>query len=195
MAVGRERLRISRDLHDLLGQSLSAIALKGDLAIRLLRSDTGAARGEIESLATVARDALRGVRAVARDEHMVSLPDELDGAAVLLSAAGISARIDADVAGLTPPAAQTFAWALREGVANVLRHSEARICSITAARQNGTLRLEIVNDGAGPPGGGGRGLAGLAERAHALSGTVTAGLTDTDRFRLLVTIPEEGGAP
>lgn len=79
-AVGEERVRLSRDLHDLLGQSLSAISLKGDLALRLLAKDPAAARAEIESLTEVAREALRDTRAIARDEHAVSLSTELDGA-------------------------------------------------------------------------------------------------------------------
>jgi two-component system sensor histidine kinase DesK len=84
LAVGRERLRVSRDVHDLLGQSLSAVSLKGDLALRLLPTDTAAARAEIESLTDVARGALRDVRAVAQDEHVVSLPAEVDAATALL---------------------------------------------------------------------------------------------------------------
>jgi two-component system, NarL family, sensor histidine kinase DesK len=138
LAVGRERLRVSRDLHDLLGHSLSAVSLKGDLAIRLLRSDPPAARAEIESLTGVAREALRGVRAVTRDEHLVSLRTETEGAAALLSAAGIDARIDLDLPDLPPAVEQVLAWAVREGVTNVLRHSRASTCSITAG---GTGRL------------------------------------------------------
>jgi two-component system sensor histidine kinase DesK len=110
--------------------------------------------------------------AVARDEHIVSLNTELDSAAALLSAAGTTARIDADLADLARPVEETLAWAVREGVANILQHSGALACSITAARQNGTVRLEIVNDRAHPLGGEGHGLAGLTERAHALSGIV-----------------------
>lgn len=191
LAVGRERLRVSRDLHDLLGQSLSAVSLKGDLALRLLRSDPPAARAEIESLTGVARDALRGVRAVTRDQHAVSLRTETDGAAALLGAAGIQARVDLDLPGLPPAAEEVLAWAVREGVTNVLRHSQARACSIIAGRRDGRVVLEIVNDGARTPAGAGSGLAGLAERAGALSGSVVAGPVRDGRFRLLVEIPIE----
>jgi signal transduction histidine kinase len=79
LATARERLRISRDLHDLLGQSLTAISLKADLAARLLHTDAGQARGEVEDLTTVAHDALHGVRAVALDEYRVSLRTEIQG--------------------------------------------------------------------------------------------------------------------
>jgi two-component system sensor histidine kinase DesK len=191
LAVGRERLRVSRDLHDLLGHSLSAVSLKGDLAIRLLRSDPPAARAEIESLTGVAREALRGVRAVTRDEHLVSLRTETQGAAALLSAAGIDARIDLDLPDLPPAVDQVLAWAVREGVTNVLRHSQASTCSITAGRRDGQARLEIVNDGVRAPAGEGSGLAGLTERATALSGSVSAGPLGDGRFRLLLEVPEE----
>jgi two-component system sensor histidine kinase DesK len=191
LAVGRERLRVSRDLHDLLGQSLSAVSLKGDLALRLLRSDPSAARAEIASLTEVARDTLRGVRAVTSDEHAVSLRTEIEGAVALLTAAGIDARVDLDLPGLARPVENVLAWAVREGVTNVLRHSQASTCSITAGRWDGNARLEIVNDGARAPVGEGSGLAGLAERAGALTGSAAAGRTGDGRFRLLVEVPEE----
>ena len=193
LAVGRERLRVSRDLHDLLGQSLSAVSLKGDLALRLLRSDPPAARAEIASLTQVARDTLRGVRAVTSNEHAVSLRTEIDGAAALLSAAGIDARIELDLPDLPPPVENVLAWAVREGVTNVLRHSQASSCSITAGRWDGHVRLEIVNDGvpAAAGQGSGSGLAGVTQRATALAGSVSAGPVGDGRFRLLVEVPEE----
>ncbi|MEU1390616.1 MULTISPECIES: histidine kinase [unclassified Nonomuraea] len=191
-AVGEERVRVSRDLHDLLGQSLSAISLKGDLALRLLAKDAGAARAEIESLTGVARDALRDVRAITRDELAVSLRTEIDGAAALLGAAGVDTRLD--VAALPPlsgPAHDALAWAIREGTTNLLRHSEATTCAITVARGDGTVRLEIVNDGVRGVGGPGSGLAGVTERARAASGSSSTAVHD-GRFRLSVEVPEEG---
>ncbi|WP_433475135.1 sensor histidine kinase [Spirillospora sp. CA-142024] len=190
VAIGRERLRVSRDLHDLLGQSLSAVSLKGDLALRLLSKDTPAARAQIENLTLVARDALAGMRAVTRNEHSVSLEEETRGVTALLGAAGIDVRLDVRLPGLAPAVQDVLAWAVREGVTNVLRHSDARICTITASRRGGTVRLEIVNDGVREPKGGGSGLAGLAERARALSGSVSADGAK-GRFRMLVEIPEE----
>ena len=146
LEIGRERLRVSRDLHDLLGQSLSAVSLKADLAVRLLRTDQEAAREQIEDLRGLARGALHDVRTLARDEHAVSLRAETDGAAALLAAAGIRASITVNLPGLPAPAEQVLAWAVREGVTNMLRHSDARTCSITGTREDGTARLEIVND-------------------------------------------------
>jgi two-component system sensor histidine kinase DesK len=191
LAIGRERLRVSRDLHDLLGQSLSAVSLKGDLAKRLLHRDPVAARAEIEGLTRVARDALRGMRAVARDQHAVSLRAETDAAATLLSAAGIGARIDLDLPRLPEQLEAVLAWAVREGVTNVLRHSEPTACRITAGRRDGRVWLEIVNDGARPPARGGSGLAGLGERARGLSGSVSSERTRDGRFRLTVELPQE----
>jgi two-component system, NarL family, sensor histidine kinase DesK len=191
LAIGRERLRVSRDLHDLLGQSLSAVSLKGDLAKRLLHRDLPAARAEIEGLTQVARDALRDMRAVARDQHAASLRTETDAATALLSAAGIQARVDLDLPELPQRAEAVLAWVVREGVTNVLRHSEASTCSITGALRHGRVRLEIVNDGARPPTGGGSGLAGLGERARALAGSVSSDRTRDGRFRLAVELPRE----
>jgi two-component system sensor histidine kinase DesK len=167
------------------------VSLKGDLAIRLLRSDPPAARAEIQSLTEVARDTLRGVRAVTSDEHVVSLSAEIEGAAALLSAAGIDARIDLDLPDLPPPVENVLAWTVREGITNVLRHSQASTCSITAERRDGMVRLEIENDGLPASVGRGSGLAGLTERATALSGSVWGGPVGDRSFKLLLEVPEE----
>jgi two-component system sensor histidine kinase DesK len=190
-AVGQERVRLSRDLHDLLGQSLSAISLKGDLALRLLSKDPAAARAEVESLTEVARDALRDTRAITRDEHAVSLRTEIDGAAALLGAAGVHTRLDvAELPTLPVPVQSALAWAIREGTTNLLRHSQAQSCAITVSRHRGTVRLEIVNDGVRETAGHGSGLSGVAERARAVAGTSSATVRD-GRFRLRVEVPEE----
>ncbi|MEV0306586.1 sensor histidine kinase [Nonomuraea fuscirosea] len=191
-AVGAERIRVSRDLHDLLGQSLSAISLKGDLALRLLAKDTAVARAEIQSLTGVARDALHGVRAITHGQHTVSLRTEIDGAAALLGAAGVDTRLDvSDLPPLPASARSALAWAVREGTTNLLRHSEAGSCAITLSRQRGMIRLDIVNDGVrgDQVSEHGFGLAGVAERAQAASGTFEAGVYD-GRFRLSVEVPE-----
>ncbi|MGW0196602.1 sensor histidine kinase [Nonomuraea sp. NPDC003201] len=190
-AVGEERLRLSRDLHDLLGQSLSAVSLKGDLALALFDQDRRTARAEVAGMAEVARDALRDLRAITRGEHSVSLRSELDGAGVLLDTAGIRADITANLpADLEPPQERLLAWAVREGVTNLLRHSRARTCTITIAPNAGTLELTITNDGVWADQGRGTGLAGLAERARDLSGTVTAA-RDGEHFRVRISIPHD----
>jgi two-component system sensor histidine kinase DesK len=190
-AVGQERLRVSRDLHDLLGQSLSAISLKGDLALQLLPFDPARAGSEIESLTGVARSALHDVIAIARDEHSVSLRGEIDAAAALLSAAGIDVCLDTALGEPPEHAQEIFAWAVREATTNVLRHSEARTCSITLRSGDGGVWLEVCNDGVRGASGQGSGLAGLAVRAEAVCGSVRAEPDGSGRFLLAVWIPEE----
>jgi two-component system sensor histidine kinase DesK len=190
-ALARERLRMSRDLHDLLGQSLSAVSLKGDLAIRLLPSDPAAAHREIESLTEVARSALRDMRAVTRGEHDVSLPAEVDSAQAVLAAAGVTTQVAVALPGLAPALDAVLAWGMREGVTNILRHSRATTVAITAGRAAGRARLDIVNDGAEPTAHDGSGLAGLAGRARTLGGTAAGGYLGDGTFRLRIELPEE----
>ena len=191
LAIGRERLRISRDLHDLLGQSLSAVSLKGDLAIGLLaRNEMPRAVGEIESLVTVARSALHDLRDIAHREPPIALSSEIERAVDLLASTGTDTRVDMAADKLPPAVDELFAWALREGVTNVLRHSAATACAITTGRHHGIVRLEIVNDGAMPAAPSGNGLSGLAARAAALSGAATARPLADGRFRLRVDVPE-----
>ncbi|MFD9941629.1 sensor histidine kinase [Nonomuraea sp. NPDC059023] len=188
-AVLKERLRISRDLHDGLGRSLTAIALKGDLAARLMDRDPGTARTEVGDLVKVAREAAQDVRQVARGYRELTLRGETQRAASLLEASGVSVQVN--LADAVPPRAseEALAWAVREGVTNVLRHSAATTCTITTAAQTGRLRLEIVNDGApGTPREDGSGLTGLAERAGQAGGSVAAH-ADGGAFRLVVEVP------
>ncbi len=191
ISLGQERLRVSRDLHDLLGQSLSAVSLKGDLALALLRSGTqAAAAGEIRDLTQVARDTLRDVRHVVRSQLPVSFQSETNRAAALLTAASIDARLETDLSDLTPAVDELFGWAIREGVTNMLRHSQASACSISATRRGEMAQLKILNDGAGETASEGTGIVGLAERAHALSGTVEAGRRRGGWFQLHVEVSE-----
>jgi two-component system sensor histidine kinase DesK len=195
LAIAQERLRISRDLHDLIGQSLSAVSLRGDLALRLLPTDLPGARSEIANLTQTARAALHGILTVTSDRPAVDLGAEADGARALLAAAGIEAAVEIDPVAVPPGARTVFAWALREGVTNLLRHSEATACSITMSRgAHGAARLEIVNDGVrdGATGAGpGNGLTGLAERARSLGGQLTAGPLPAQRYRLRIEVPWE----
>jgi two-component system sensor histidine kinase DesK len=191
LAIGRERLRISRDLHDLLGQSLSAVSLKGDLAIGLLaRQETPRALAEIESLVSVARSALHDVRDVAHREPPITLAAEVERASELLASIGTDTRVTIADETLAPQIDELFAWALREGVTNVLRHSSATTCTIAITRRDDGVRLEITNDGAMPASRGGSGLSGLAARASALGGSAMGELLGDDQFRLCVEVPD-----
>ncbi len=186
LAITRERLRVSRDLHDLAGQSLTAISLRGDLALALLEQDSDAARAEMATLTATARNALHDVLTVTRSGAAVDLRTEAEGARALLAAAGIETVLRLGDDGMPPEVRTVYAWALREGVTNVLRHSEATTCMITASRS----RLEIINDGVtGRPPGTGNGLTGLAERVRAFSGRVTSGPVGNGRFQLVVEVP------
>jgi two-component system sensor histidine kinase DesK len=191
-AVSRERLRVSRDLHDLMGHSLSAISLKGDLAIRMLRRDPVAAQAEIDSLAKVTREALQAVQTLT--SHVggrVTLERELDDARALLTAAGVAVRVRGSAPEITGAAEEVLAWVVREGVTNVLRHAAAAsTATIIIERRDGRTRLEILNDGAGQPAAGrGHGLPGLAERLAAVSGTLGHERLDEDRFQLSAEVP------
>jgi two-component system sensor histidine kinase DesK len=189
VAVERERNRMSRDLHDFLGQTLTAISLKGELAGALLASDPGAAEAELRSLTSVARDAITSMRSVTHGHHRPSLTVELDGAVVLLGAAGVATDVDVAVGELSPPEDEMLGWAVREGVTNLLRHSKASRCSIAGRVDDSTcVVLEIVNDGPARPDHAGQGLAGLADRAAVLGGDVRARHT-RDSYHLLIRLP------
>jgi len=190
-AVDRERLRLSRDLHDLLGQSLSAVSLKGDLALALLQRDPAAAQDEVRSLTAVARSALHDIRDVVQDERRPDLARELAGASALLTAAGVQVQVyDERPAGPDSPAAPLLAWVVREAVTNVLRHSDATHCTIALLQSAGTVVLRVVNDGArfGDGDGDGSGLRGLRERAGQHGGQVRSSCAG-ERFELEVRVP------
>lgn len=196
-AVNQERLRFARDLHDLLGHSLSTIVLKSELAGRLAPCAPGRAAAEIADVERTARDALQQVRAAVAGYRRPSLVSELAAARELLAAAGIEARIDSSPTTLSPVADGLLGWAVREGVTNVVRHSRARSCTIRLARHAGRATAEIVDDGSGSGAAGskgGYGLAGLIERATAEGGHVDAGPMAGGGFRLAVDLPLGPGA-
>ncbi|RJL32454.1 sensor histidine kinase [Bailinhaonella thermotolerans] len=188
-AVLKERLRISRDLHDGLGRSLTAIALKGDLAGRMLDRDPSAAAGELTELVRVAREAAQDVRQVARGYREARLGEEAARAVSLLETAGVSCRADLEGPDLPRPAEEALAWALREAVTNVIRHSRATTCAISVRETGGAVRLTVVNDGAPERGPDGGGLTGLRERIEALGGRAGAERSADGEFRLSVEVP------
>jgi two-component system sensor histidine kinase DesK len=190
LASRAERRRVGRDLHDSLGQSLSAISIKGELALALLATDPAAAAVEIHDLAGIAQQTADDIDAVAHDRTAITLADELAGAGRLLRAAGVAPEIDEWVSPVDPDVDRLLGWAAREGTTNLLRHSSATTCRISVRRDGPLTLLEIVNDGAGSPSGRRGGLAGLSERVHSAGGFVDAGRFDRDGFRLRVGVPE-----
>lgn len=214
-AVSEERLRIARDLHDLLGHSLSLITLKAELAGRVIGTDPARAAHEIADLEAVARQSLSDVREAVAGYRQPDLAGELTAAGSLLTAAGIASRIDAVPAGSLPPTVDAaLAWAVREGITNVVRHSRADEVSICVQADATAVTAQICDNGpaasgarpaatpvaltAGPAGragqaspwpGGGSGLAGLAERVRSLGGELTAGAAEPRGFLLRAVIP------
>lgn len=203
LAVAEERLRFARDLHDLLGHSLSLITLKNELAGKLLPASPERAAKEIREAEAVARRALREVREAVAGYRQPTLVEELHGAGQMLNAAGIACRIE-NSAGLLPKSVEAIlAWAVREGITNVIRHSGAGHCTIRLVRGDGAVYLEVRDDGRGHEArrgradslSGGSGLAGLAERVADFAGAqFEASPPPEGGFRLSVSLPlAQGG--
>ncbi|MET7748719.1 sensor histidine kinase [Micromonospora sp. NPDC005367] len=174
LAVAEERARTARDLHDILGHSLTVVAIKAELAGRLVEADPSRAATEIAEVEQLARAALADVRRTVGAYRGVRLAEEVAGARSALIAAGIAADLPADLPELPAEWDQLFGWAVREGVTNVVRHSGAHRCTIRISPD----AVEISDDGRGPTSGdaaGGHGLIGLRERAQRLDATVSVG--------------------
>ena len=170
LAVTAERDRLGRDLHDILGHSLTVITVKAELANRLLDVDTERARTELDDLERLSRDALADVRRAVDGYREISLPGELARARQALTAAAIEAELPNSVEHVPSNLRNLFAWAVREGVTNVVRHSRASRCTVTLAAD----AVTITDDGRGPTveTTSGHGLDGLRERAEAVGADV-----------------------
>ncbi|WP_188192705.1 sensor histidine kinase [Nonomuraea sp. SYSU D8015] len=188
-AVDEERLRFTRDLHDTLGHTLHAIALRAELGERLVAADPAGAGRELAEIQRIARTAVHDVREVVRGYRATSLATELDGVAAVLGAAGIRCDKPELPDDLPVHVHVPLGWVAREAVTNVLRHSAATWCEVTVHTEEGHVVLEIVNDG-GPAGARvvpGNGLTGLAERVKAVGGTLTAE-AGGGRFRVTASV-------
>ncbi|MEU8201368.1 sensor histidine kinase [Streptosporangium sp. NPDC049046] len=192
LAASEERLRIARDLHDLLGHSLSLIVLKSELAGRLAESGSERAVAEIRDIESVARQALVEVRDTVTGYRQRGLSGELDGARAALEAAGTRLTIRLAGPSLPEELDELLGWAVREGVTNVIRHARATRCEIEVTMDETAATLKIADDGRGTATDGqGSGLTGLTERVRAAGGTVSAGPRPSG-FVLLVTVPHTG---
>lgn len=197
LAVSEERLRFARDLHDLLGHSLSLITLKSELAERLLPDtpENEEAGKEVRDLQGVARGALREVREAVSGYRKPSLDEELAGACAMLEAAGIGCRTQSEVDTLPTEIEAILTWVMREGVTNVVRHSRAKNCTIRLMRDGDHVRAAVEDDGPGPrlkrarEEVGGSGLSGLAERVENSGGHFEAGALLDGGFGLRVNLP------
>ncbi|GAA4574365.1 sensor histidine kinase [Planotetraspora kaengkrachanensis] len=192
-AVSEERLRFSRDLHDLLGHTLSVMVVKAEAVRRLAPKDADGAARQAADIEQIGREALTEVRAAVTGYRGRGLAAELETARTVLTDAGIGVTVRTPVLRLPPETDVLLGWAVREGVTNVIRHSGARSCEIDL-REPGGLVLEIRDDGACAPGPAprGNGLVGLGERVAAADGTLDAGPRPGAGFLLRVTLPERG---
>ena len=192
LAVIRERMRFARDLHDLLGYSLSAITLKAEFTRRMVGSNNPErARDELAELLDIARQALADVRLVASGYRNMSLSKEATEVASLLSTAGIRARVEINCGPLDEGLDTTLATVLREAVTNMLRHSSAQNCTIQGTVADGVVSLQVSNDGVPASAASereGGGLQNLALRMDAVGGKLNVKRYD-DRFEVLATAP------
>ena len=197
LQVEEERLRLACDLHDLLGQTLSMITLKSELARHLVTEEPDRCAQELSEIERVARKSLREVREAVAGSRQPTLSGELEGARQLLSAAGIDSQIVPLKEALPPMLDTALAWTVREAVTNVIRHSRARQCLIELTLKNGIVGAGVLSDGSARvqvesttrPG---LGLAGLRERVSALGGHMEAGpltLLGKEHFCLRVELP------
>ncbi len=195
LAVAEERLRFARDLHDVMGRNLSAIAVKSQLAGELVRRDRPEAADEVADISRIAEESLREVREVVRGYRRTDLAGELAGARSVLRAAGVACTVHGEDAavGLPEPVQVALGWVVREAVTNVLRHSDAADCWIGLVRGEGQVALTVTNDGVTGAPGTGNGLTGLRERLAGAGGSLDAS-RDGDRFTLTATLPTGGDA-
>jgi two-component system sensor histidine kinase DesK len=196
LAANEERLRLARDLHDLLGHSLSLITLKSELAGRMLPDHPDKAARQVADIEQVSRQALVDVREAVTGYRRPRLAGELAGAQVALTAADVIADLPAepDLHGVPEESESALAWALREAVTNVVRHSGARRCVVELVRRQTldgpALELSVEDDGSGGSSGAapGNGLTGLTERLEKAGGSLEAGRLKHG-FRLVARVP------
>ena len=191
LAVAEERLRFSRDLHDVFGRTLSTVAVKSELAAALAERGDPQGSAEMLEVRRLAHDALREVRGVVQGYRSADLDTEIAGARELLRSAGVECRVAGEGLELPEPVAEAVAWVVREAVTNVVRHAAATRCEIDVRIVGSGCRVRISNDGAPPivdPFGSGTGLRGLRERLADRGGTIEATAHDGD-FTVTAEVP------
>jgi two-component system sensor histidine kinase DesK len=192
LAAVAERERIARDLHDVLGHTLSLIILKSELAAKLADRDPARAAREIRDVETVARQALQEVRDAIHG-YRATLADEVERARSLLKMADIEADFDIEPLELERAQAETLALALREAVTNVVRHAHAQRCTVSVRAARNNVVLAVTDDGRGGRDTEGAGLRGMRERIEVLGGTLQR--TSNRGVQLVVTVPLRAPEP
>ena len=187
LAQVAERELIARDMHDVLGHTLSLITLKSELARKLVDRDPERAKQEMHDAENASRAALIDVREAIRGYRTEGIFAELARARAALETAGVAVQCDTDTVPLTPAQESVLALALREAVTNVVRHAEAHRCNLTLRRRELLCTLEVADDGRGADGPEGNGLRGMRERLEALGGSLR--LLSSDGTRLIIDLP------
>ncbi|MET7329059.1 histidine kinase [Nonomuraea sp. NPDC005650] len=193
-AVALERRRFTRDLHDLVGHRLTALVLKAQLLQRFVAEGDNRAHDEACETLELLRSLSADVRAVAHGLRSSSLAAELGSARSLLESGRVRCQVKMSCRDLPGDVEEALTHALREGVTNVLRHAEARQCSIQLLERDQLVRLTIRNDGVRPqrrPGDGGQGLLNLAERVSDLGGWLEATSSRTGQFTFSAYVPRK----
>lgn len=173
-SVGTERLRleltasgeredVARDVHDLIGHTLTVVKLKAELAAKVVHTDPDRAQAELEAIAALTAESIAGVRGAVTGLRATDLSEQLSASKAALGAAGVTTRFEGDAASLSPAQAITASWILREATTNIIRHARAREVGIEV--RPGTML--IVDDGDGRQGPAGNGVRGMSERAAA----------------------------
>jgi two-component system, NarL family, sensor histidine kinase DesK len=203
LAKVAERERIARDLHDVLGHTLSLIIVKSTLASKLLdRSGTQGsvtfdpqrAKAEINDIERVSREAMAEIRSTLRGYTTYKINDEVQRAESTLNTAGIWAESNVVEVSMSPAQESVVALILREAVTNVVRHSRARTCKVKLAAENGRCVLNVEDDGHGGTHTEGNGLRGMRERIEALGGTLVRNTTAGTRLKFEFPLnPAENG--
>ena len=187
LAKVAERERIARDLHDVLGHTLSVIILKSELAGKLIERDPERAKAEMADVEHTSRAALAEVRSTIRGYRAHSLEAELKQAQAALETAGVTVKCEAAEVRLSPAQESVVALVVREAVTNVVRHAGARNCLLRLTPVNGFCRFEIQDDGRGGGAVEGNGLRGMRERIEALGGSLQR--ENTPGTRLTIEFP------
>jgi len=188
MAATAERERIGRDLHDLLGRTLTLIAIKADLAVKLSARDPAGAETQMREVAATARTALAEVRAAVAGMTGATLSREIASARTALAAAGIACIVDGDAETINQGAGAVLAMTLREAVTNVIRHSGARSCRIAVMCGANGLVLTVSDDGDGGALREGGGIGGARSRLAAAGGRLRV-TGDADGTQLVAYLP------
>jgi two-component system sensor histidine kinase DesK len=210
LAATRERLRLSEDLHDVLGRTLEVVSLKTELADRVLVTDPDRARSELHEVQRLARSSVEDVRALVRENRPTQLAREVEAARRLLTSAGVEVEVPTTLEVASPTVDDLLGRVVREAVTNLLRHADAARCAITLAEEGGGWRLRVTNDGVTAAGGAdgraptsgpaegtrgdGTGLRALRERLAAHDGDLTTSV-DAGWFRVDVRVPRTPRRP